>query len=81
MPDLAVEITHSSYSQCIFLCEIKSPAYMSKHPESHPDKVKLINLMKDELDRAHAKYTANGRFKVYGALVEGLYYSALICIL
>ncbi|CAO3653859.1 unnamed protein product [Mucor hiemalis] len=37
--DLAVNIKHTSYSQSIFVCEVKSAVYMQKHPYSHPDKV------------------------------------------
>ena len=45
---------------------------MQKHPHSHPDKVKLFNLMKDEIDRVQTTYAANGSVPVYGVLVEGL---------
>jgi hypothetical protein len=51
---------------------------MQKHPQSHPDKVNLINLMKDELDRVQTRYVANGSVIVYGALVEGLYGSVIM---
>lgn len=48
---------------------------MQKHPQAHPDKVKLVNLMKDELDRAQTLYASNGSVIVYATLVEGLYES------
>lgn len=45
IPDLTVDITHTeSYSQSIFLCEVKSAVYMLKHLLNHPDKMKLVKM-------------------------------------
>lgn len=33
---------------------------MQKHPNRHPDKVKLMILMKDELDRLEKTFKTNG---------------------
>ncbi|CAO3653865.1 unnamed protein product [Mucor hiemalis] len=71
IPDLAVNVKHTSYSQSVFVCEVKSAVYMQKHSHDHPDEVKLINLTKDELDVVQNKYAAKGDVIAYGALVEG----------
>lgn len=73
IPDLSIDVKHLKHTQTIFLCEVKSAMYMAKHPQSHPDKVKLVNMMKDELDRAQNKYAINGNIKVFGVLIEGIY--------
>lgn len=69
IPDLSVDVKHTKYTQTIFLCEVKSAVYMAKHPFSHPDKVKLVNMMKDELDRAQNRFSVNGSIIVYGVKI------------
>lgn len=70
IPDLSVQVEFDNYSALPFVCEVKSPQFITglkKSENQHPDFIKLCNIMKDELDRMC--FVTNK--VVYGLLVEG----------
>jgi hypothetical protein len=57
--------------EILLLSEVKSPLFMLQNPGHNPDKIKLVNLMKDNLDRMQHIYSNNGAAPVLGVLVQG----------
>ncbi|KAI7893481.1 uncharacterized protein EV154DRAFT_561227 [Mucor mucedo] len=70
MPDLSLCTDIDGLNHALFLCEVKSLNYiMQENSHSDPDFIKLMNIMKDELD-----FTAgldNKSRIVYSLLVQG----------
>lgn len=68
IPDYTVSVNVDSKKQAIFVSEIKSPEYMdSLTDDSQSDFVKMINVMKDEVDLMKL----DDKRTMYGLLVEG----------
>jgi hypothetical protein len=68
IPDLSLVTKFEAQEQCNFIVEIKTPQFMSAikdTDENDPDFVKLVNIMKNELD------IMKGGGICFGALVQG----------